>query len=127
MRASYGPEQIAVLKVAYQFRAYRIVRSNVLEDPALLNSFCSNYELSREPRRVERDSTVIHMGISTYVREDVARATAEAFPKLGDYIAELSIQPGNGINYAETGHPQHLTMWARPIKLLAAIVAIGAI
>jgi len=103
---------------------YRIVRSDHRDDPVLLNSLRSNYELSGEPRKVERAWTAIHMGISTYSVEESARQTAQTFPKLGDYIAQISLRPGRGINWASTGHPLHLTVWADPVKLLDAVVDI---
>jgi hypothetical protein len=106
------------------FDVFRIVRTDESDDPVLLNSFRSNYELGGEPRRVERSSTVIHMGISVYTDGDVARETAERFPKLGDFIARLDLQPGHGFNYSPTGHPLHLTMWGDPVKLAAAVADI---
>lgn len=91
----------------------------------LLNSFRSHYELSAEPRGIERRWTVIHMGVSAYLEEGVAQGTAQRFPKLGDFVAQLVLEPGNGINYAHTGHPLHLTLWADPIKLNDAVTDIG--
>jgi hypothetical protein len=96
---------------------YRIVRSDISGDPVLLNSFRSNYELDRPPRNRERASTVIHMGISAYLDEPLARGTAERWSKLGGYIAALHLVPDQGFNFAPTGHPGHLTIWADPVKL----------
>jgi hypothetical protein len=101
---------------------HRIVRSDLREDPVMLNSFKSNYELSDPPRRVERDAAVIHMGISTYLTSRAATETALRFPKLGDYIARLLLGAGQGVNLAQTGHPGHLTVWGDPVKLLESVV-----
>jgi hypothetical protein len=103
------------------FDAFRIVRSGVADDPVLLNSLRSHYELSEEPRKVERDSTVMHMGISMFFRMDAAVQTARRWPALGGFVATVKMQPGSGFNVAQTGQTQHLTAWADPIKLLAAI------
>jgi hypothetical protein len=103
---------------------FRIVRSEVEDDPVLLNSLRSNYELSEEPRKVERTSTVLHMGISVYLDRSVARGTALMFPKLGDFIAEVTMTHGHGFNFAHTGHQGHLTIWGDPVKLRTAVVDI---
>jgi hypothetical protein len=87
----------------------------------------SNYELGQEPRRVERSSTVIHMGISTYLGEGAARGTAQRFPKLGDFVARLDLTSGRGFNFAQTGHPGHLTVWGDPFKLHDVIGDIRAV
>jgi hypothetical protein len=89
-----------------------------------MNCFRSHYELGEEPRRVERSSAVIHMGISAYLNESVAHGTAQRWPKLGDFIAEMRLRPGQGFNFAHTGHPTHLTMWGDPVKLLEGVVDI---
>ena len=102
--------------------AFRIVRSDLVDDPVFLNSLRSHYELGEEPRRVERSSTVIHMGISAYLDEATAHGTAERFPKLGDFVAEIRLRPTNGFNFAHTGHPRHLTVWGDPVKLQEAVV-----
>lgn len=103
---------------------FRIVRSDNLDDPVFLNSLRSHYELSEEPRRVERESTAIHMGISTYMERGDAVGTAQRFTKLGDYTARLELRPGMGFNYALTGLPGHVTLWADPIKLRGVVVDI---
>jgi hypothetical protein len=103
---------------------FRIVRSDNVEDPVLLNSLRSNYELGEEPRKVERSSTVIHMGLSAYLDEGVAHGTAQRWEKLGRYVAELRLRPGQGFNFAHTGHPLHLTLWGDPVKLQAAVADI---
>ena len=93
------------------------MRSGNTNDPAFLNSLRSHYELSKEPRRVERRWTVMHMGISAYWTSERASETALTWPKLGDYIARLQLHPSMGFNYAHTGHAGHLTLWGDPVKL----------
>jgi hypothetical protein len=62
---------------------FRIVRSEYADDPVFLNSLRSNYELGDEPRKVERQSTAIHMGISVHLDRADAVGTAQRWPKLG--------------------------------------------
>jgi hypothetical protein len=83
MRTTTGPTRVTALEVATgrALVVYRIVRSDLADDPVLLNSLRSNYELTREPRRVERTSTVIHMGVSMYLDPEMARRTAQRWSK----------------------------------------------
>jgi hypothetical protein len=67
---------------------------------------------------------VIHLGISTYLDEGAAHGTAQKFPKLGDFVAKLVLEAGQGFNFAHTGQPGHLTVWGDPVKLHDAVVDI---
>jgi hypothetical protein len=129
MRTTLGRQHLIVHEVDPdgEIRIFRIVRSDHLDDPVFLNSLRSHYELEERPRRSERSWTVIHMGISAYLRTEPARATAERFPNIGDFIAEIVLTAGHGFNFAQTGHPLHLTIWADPVKLQAAVVDIRPI
>jgi hypothetical protein len=80
--------------------------------------------MGEEPRKVQRTSSVIHMGISVYLDEAAAHQTAQRFDKLGDWVAALDLTDGQGFNYAHTSHPLHLTIWGDPIKLSGALVDI---
>jgi hypothetical protein len=126
MRLTNGPQQVTVyeLRAGEPLTVWRIVRSEHPDDVVFVNSFRSHYELSQEPRRVERTSSVIHMGISTYLDEGMARGTAQEWDKLGDWLAKLEMQPGHGFNYAHTGHHGHLTIWGDAIKLSNAAADI---
>jgi hypothetical protein len=93
------------------------VRAGDIEDPDFLDSFRSHYELSKEPRKVERRWTIMHMGISVYRTSERATETALTWPQLGHHVARLELRPEMGFNYAHTGHTGHLTLWADPVKL----------
>lgn len=129
MRATYGPPHLAVyeLQPGETLTCWRIVRSEHPDDPVFLNSLRSHYELSAEPRSVERTSHLIFLGISTYVDESIAHETAARFRKIGDWLAQLRIEHGHGFNYAQTGHRSHLTIWGDPIKLAASVVDINPV
>jgi hypothetical protein len=124
-----GPPRFSVLDVPIgrPVEVFRIVRSDDPEDPVFLNSLRSHYEMSEPPRRVERSSTAIHMGISVYLEAHMAHSTGRRFERLGGYVAQLSLAHGYGFNFAHTGHPLHLTVWADPVKLLAAVADIEPI
>jgi hypothetical protein len=126
VETTFGPLRITVVDIrpGRPLEAFRIVRSDEVEDPVLLNSFRSHYELSETPRGRERKSAVIHMGISMYSDEHVARGTAERFDKLGGFVARLHMGVGKGFNFAHTGHPLHLTVWGDPVKLVESVVDI---
>ncbi len=129
MRTTFGPPQIAAyeLRPGEELTCWRIVRSEHHEDPVLLNSLRSNFELGRGPRGAECRSWLVHLGISAYLNEDVAHATADRFHRLGDWVAQLRIEHDNGVNYAHTGHRWHLTTWSDPIKLIGRVVDITAV
>jgi hypothetical protein len=63
-----GPRQLTVygLEQGMMLRVYRIVRAGVADDPVMLDSFRSHFALGAEPRRVERQSAVLHMGIGLH-------------------------------------------------------------
>jgi hypothetical protein len=119
VRTTQGRSRVSVLEIAPGpgIEVFRIVRSGNTEDPVFLNSLRSHYELSKEPRKVERRWTIMHMGISVYWTSERATETALTWPKLGCYIACLELSPDMGFNYAHTGHAGHLTLWADPVKL----------
>lgn len=126
MRTTFGPLRLTVLDLrpGQDVPVFRIVRSDSPEDPVFLNSLRSHYELSEEPRKVERRSAVLHMGISVYVNSNDALRTVRRWPKLGDYVARLDLRADMGFNYAHTGPPGHLTLWGDPVKLRDATVDI---
>jgi hypothetical protein len=126
MRTTAGPPRLTVWEVlpGAEIEVFRIVRSHDFDDPGFLDSLRSHYELSREPRKVERRWTVIHMGISVYTTQEQAIATARMWPKLGDYVTRIELEAGLGFNLARTGHKGHLTLWAEPVKLRDAAADI---
>jgi hypothetical protein len=129
MRTTFGPLRLTVLDIrpGENVPVFRIVRSDSTDDPVFLNSLRSHYELSEEPRKVERRSTVIHMGISVYVNSNDAVRTARRWPRLGDYVAHLELRSDMGFNFAHTGQPGHLTIWGEPVKLRDAAVDIETV
>jgi hypothetical protein len=126
MRTLYGPVRLTVVELPHRavISVFRIVRSGYRDDPVFLNSLRSNYEMGDEPRKVERESTAVHMGISVHLDRSDAVGTAKRWPKLGDYTARLDLTAGRGFNYAPTGPPGHLTLWADPVKLQDVLVDI---
>ena len=127
MRTTHGPNRLSVVTVERAVDVFRIVRSDDFEDPAFLDSLRSHYELSEEPRKVEREWTVIHMGISVYINPAQAAATAERWPRIGTYVARIELRPGHGFNIARTGFPGHLTLWGEPVKLRDATTDIESV
>jgi hypothetical protein len=128
MKTTYGTARLSVvLEIGPPLVVWRIVRSDVAEDPVFLDSFRSNYELGSPPRRIENSAAVIHMGISMYLDRDTAVGTAERFPKLGGFLAEVDLADGRGFNYAFTGHRHHLTIWGDPVKLSEATVDVDPV
>lgn len=99
---------------------YRVVRTEREDD---LDNFRSAYQLgSPPPRRVQKQSAPIWMALSALRTLQAAEARALQFPKLGDHVATLDLQAGQGFAVAETIEPGHLSVWGDPFKLRAAVV-----
>ena len=92
--------------------------------PAVLDSLRSHYERGAPPRGYERRLAVIHMGLSVFSTRGAAAAMALKWPMIGMFVAELNLEPGNGLCLADTGQPGHWTLWGRPLQLLSAIADI---
>lgn len=104
--------------------AFRIVKGVNRGDPATLDSLRSNYELGARPRGLEIESALIHLGLSMYRKIEMAAATAQRWPQIGQRIAEVHLLPENGFCYADTAQTGHMTVWGRPLQLLACVVDI---
>lgn len=124
-RLTHGEPSITVYEVTggLTLTVYRVVRSGNKEDPVLVNSLRSHYELGHEPPGPVRPAA-LSMGLSTYLAIDSARDTATKWPQIGSYVAKLALKEGKGFNWAMTIHPQHITVWGDPVKLAAAVVDI---
>ena len=129
MRTTDGPPQITAYEIrpGESLTVWRIVQSGHRDDPVFERSFRSHFALDDEPRGLEQQSCLIHMGISAYLAERTAHGTAEKWWKLGDWVARLELRPGHGFNFAHTGHRLHLPIWGDPVKLSEAAVDIAAV
>lgn len=119
-----GRRDLVVRRVEQRQVAFRIVQGAAESDPGVRDSLCSNYERDARPRGLEQESTLIHMGLSMYMRRDLAEATARRWPRIGTHIAEVNLDPGYGFCLADTGQPGHMTVWGRPLQLLACVADI---
>ena len=113
-----GIDPLEVWRLAEPLTTYRIVKTDRAYDPLLLDSFKSNYDLRREPRRAEIEFTPTHMGISVYRAIERAMSTARAFPRIGGFVAQVQLEPEMGVAFALTAEPGHLTLWGRPLQLI---------
>jgi hypothetical protein len=96
-------------------------------DPELIESFTSSYESNRPPRGWEERNVLIHMGLSMFVRKGQAEETARRFPVIGEHVACVSLRHGHGFAYARTGSTGHMTIWGRPLQLVAGVAEITPI
>jgi hypothetical protein len=117
-------EDLLVVPVRESTAVYRIVRGADHSAPAVLDSLRSHYERGAPPRGYERRLAVIHMGLSVFSTRAAAGAMALKWPMIGMFVAELDLEPGNGICLADTGQPGHWTLWGRPLQLLGSIADI---
>ena len=63
--------------VAEPVELFRIVKGSTRGAPAVLDSLRSNYERDAPPRGVERESVLIHLGLSMFVTVDAAAERAQ--------------------------------------------------
>jgi hypothetical protein len=94
------------------------------DDPEVIDSFRSNYELGARPRGLEIESMLIHLGLSMHLKREMAAATARRWQRTGRHIAEVQLQSDCGFCWAHTGHPGHITVWGRPLQLLDCVIDI---
>jgi hypothetical protein len=102
-------------------RFYRIVMTN----PPTVEDFKSNVErgkplLSNDPR-LRR----LAEGISVSATFEQARNTAQTYPLLGSFIAELAIpEDAPFVTERTLRAPGHHTIWGEPEALLRRVVTI---
>jgi hypothetical protein len=116
--------------VAQPVDLFRIVKGSTRGAAGVLDSLRSNYERDAPPSGVERESALIHLGLSMFITFDAAADRATRWPALGAHIARVRLEPGHGFHVAETGARVHRTVWGRPVQLLACvadILPIGAL
>jgi hypothetical protein len=105
---------------------WRICASDGSDQHALLDDFRSNYEKRpSKVRRLDAHATVIQMALSTWIQPDVAVRLARRLPReLGEYVARLEIQAGEGVCVAESGPATHRSIWGRPLQLAAFVTDV---
>jgi hypothetical protein len=109
--------EVSVVRRGEELTLYRVCRGD-----AGLASFVSSFARHRPPRGWESRNVLIQMGLSTFQRRDRAEAVARRFPIIGDHVARLVLEQGWGFAYAHTGPRGHVTVWGRPLQLLAAVI-----
>jgi hypothetical protein len=116
--------ELVVHAVVTETIVFRIVRGGSPQNPEFIAGLNSNYGRGFAPRGAEMSSALVHMGLSTYLVRDRAAGIARRWPRIGDHIAELRLRPEHGIWLAPTGEPGHITVWGRPLQLLACVADI---
>jgi hypothetical protein len=116
--------KLVVQAVVTETIVFRIVRGGSPQNPEVIVGLNSNYGRGFDPRGAEVSSALIHMGLSTYRVRDRAAGIARRWPRIGDHVAELRLRPEHGIWFAPTGEPGHVTVWGRPLQLLACVADI---
>lgn len=105
---------------------WRVCASDGSDEHALLDDFRSNYETRpHKARGLDAHATVIQMALSMWTNRAPAAALSRRFPRqLGEYVARLEIQPGDGVCVAESGRAEHRSIWGRPLQLAAFVTEV---
>jgi hypothetical protein len=103
---------------------FRIVHTRDRRAAAFRDSFVSNFQAGKAPRRAEHRSAAIQMGLSMYEQPSQAEQTARLFPVIGRYIARMTLSSGSGFNLASTGQVGHWTAWGQPDQFVAAVADV---
>jgi hypothetical protein len=102
---------------------FRILKDDS-DEAVILKSLWSHYQLGKAPKP-ERETAVVHMGISTFGTIEQARSIANAMPEIGRYVAPLRLVPSLGFAYTtETGRRGHVTVWGWPAELRSVLGTI---
>jgi hypothetical protein len=100
---------------------YRIVRS----DPPSEADFYSHHALGR---RLRRDTPALRRsweGVSVTSTEAAIRDLARRFPRLGRFVAVLSIADDGPVRYEQSGESSaHYDLFGEPREMLAAVQAV---
>ena len=104
---------------------FRIVRVN----PPTDRDFWSHQRLGktlRDPTPQSRDQWA---GVSVYADMEDAINLSRQFPRLGQWVAEVHLQPAADIRIEKTGSKRdsHHTVWAASEQLLRSVVAVRGI
>jgi hypothetical protein len=109
---------------------YRVVLTDDREDPAFVESFKSREARGLPPRSwtVEGPNPELAAGISAYLeRQAAARTAQKALDRgagFGEYVAEVRLEPAQGLEIAVWGPRGHLTIWGDPLTLARYAVDI---
>lgn len=116
---AFDPNELAADE---ELVVFRIVRTGDLSAEEFSDSFRSHAELGIPPRGPETTHPSIYDGISVYDTAEAAVATAQKFPRIGRYVAEMHLRAESGARYLRWGVRGHLTVWGDPIKLAETTV-----
>jgi hypothetical protein len=96
----------------------RLYRARFVGWPGDVDDMRSNYERNRSTHPEHRRATVLHMAVSMFENRDVVATLCLRNPqRLGEYIAEVDLEPGKGVCVARTGSTGHWSVWGRPAQL----------
>ncbi len=94
----------------------------VLTDPPTLRDFLSYEELGIRVGGDDPEAARLRQGISVNATEAQARRRARGMPRLGRYIAELTIPADSPIRFERTTKSAgHYTLWGDPATLMGCV------
>ena len=100
---------------------YRIVRTNPPTETYFLSHRARGIPLRQDTLELRRSWE----GVSVYDSVERVRRIVARFPRIGAFIAEVRVEAGDPVEFAQTGDdPPHYDLWAEPRELLALVVRV---
>lgn len=113
---SHGTKEAPAIPVFY-----RVVRSNPPTTRDLASRAWLGFAI---PAGADAETLRFHTGISTMDTEAGARTLARRYRDQGAFIAAIDSARSASIQYRRTGWVGHVTVWAPPDDILAAVVSV---
>jgi hypothetical protein len=99
---------------------FRIVASN----PPSIADFTSNASHGRTLQNPTPERRRRWAGLSMFATEAQARRNARKFPRLGAFIATVTIPDDALVRIERTSGPGHYTVWGHPAYLLERVTDV---
>ena len=84
----------------------------------------SNEALGRRPRSRDDETLRLWSGLSVYESEAQARHTADAFPMIGAFLAQVRITDDDPVRLEKSLGAGHFTLWGEAALLLRLVTKV---
>ena len=120
------PAALTIVPISEPRELFRVVRTGDRNDPELVESFKSNYELGKpiRPRSPEATYRAIWQAVSMFETLEAAKSVACRVPALGGWVARLVLDAEHSCSLAVWGSRHHVSVWGDPCQMSSAVADI---